>query len=186
MSVYTAAQPQVGQQSQVQQPYGYSQMPLQSAPWSSPSGPQPVPFAGYPQSYAPQAPFVGQAFGPQAFSAQSFGLQSFGVERVLPQLVADLALRCATTAVAAVVERLRLDPQALATIQAYGQIPAHVHSDLLVECARRIAPVAHQAIAPVLQAQAAPFAQLPGQPYTSQPLWGIGQAAFSPMINTGL
>ncbi|MEW1914741.1 hypothetical protein AB0442_41300 [Kitasatospora sp. NPDC085895] len=197
MSVYTAAQPQTGQQPSLQQPYGYGQMPGQSPFGQSPIGQQ-----GLGQPFGQQGfgqPFGGQQFGQQPFGQQGlgqpFGQQGFGQQQ-LPQIVTELALRCAGSAVMAVIEQLRMDPQALMGVQAQGQLPPHLYSNVLVECARRIAPVLHQSLAPIAQGQGGQMGQgMGGQgmgqsfgmPQMSQP-WGqagLGQG-FSPLSGAGI
>ncbi len=162
MSLYTAAQPQTGQQqASLQQPYGYSQPGAQQSPWQSPLTQQPMPFmsGSQPQQFG-QSQFGGQEFGQQPYGQQQpqfggqsqLGQQQLGSQQPqLLQIVTELALRCAASAAGAVVEQLRIDPQALTGLQAQGQIPPHLYSNVLVECARRIAPVLHQALAPIMQ-----------------------------------
>jgi hypothetical protein len=161
MSVYTTAQPQLGQQAQ--QPYGFGQFGQQPAWQQSPYGPQAFQGQQLPQGQMFGQQQFGQPFGMQ----QPYGMAQMGVERMLPQLVTQLALNCAATAVNAVVEQLRIAPEALIGMQTQGQIPPHVYSSVLTECARRVAPVLHTTIAPILQGQFGQLSQTPGQ--------GLGQ-----------
>jgi hypothetical protein len=182
MSVYTTAQPQLGQQSQ-QQPYGFGQFGQHQAWQQSPYGQQP--FQGQQPFGMPQAQMFQQPFGQQFGTQQPFGMPQMGIERVLPQLVTQLALNCAATAVNAVVEQLRIAPEALIGIQAQGQVPPHVYSNVLTECARRVAPVLHTAIAPILQGQIGQMGQIPGQQFGQQP-WGMSsQMGFGQLAGAG-
>lgn len=155
MSVYT---PQQISQPQAQLPYG-QQVPGQQQPWGL------------------QAQ---QLFGQQGLGQfgqgqqQPFGIQMQGQQQ-LPLLVTEMSLRCAATAVSSVVEQLRMEPQILMAIQAQGQIPPHAWSQVLTECARRIAPVVHTALIQVTgQGQyGQQFGQFPGQ----QPQGQSGQFA---------
>ncbi|GGJ56078.1 hypothetical protein [Streptomyces brasiliensis] len=119
MSVYT---PQQVGQPQTQQPYGQQELPGQPAVTQPLYGQQPW-----------------DQFGQQQFAQQV-------LQQQVPLLVTEVSLRCAATAVAAMVEQLRMDPQILMAIQAQGQIPPHAWSSVLTECARRIAPVVHTAL----------------------------------------
>ncbi|MFE0654701.1 hypothetical protein ACFVZH_40035 [Streptomyces sp. NPDC059534] len=162
MSVYT---PQQISQPQSQQPYGQqmSGQPL----WGLQS--------------QNQQPFGQQGQG-QFGQQQPFGQQGQGQQQ-LPLLVTELSLRCSATAVSAVVEQLRMDPQILMGIQAQGQIPPHAFSQVLTECARRIAPLVHTALAQITgqgqsgqmsqfgQGGMGQFGQFPGQ----QPQGQMGQ-----------
>ncbi|MFD5110624.1 hypothetical protein [Streptomyces cinereoruber] len=160
MSVYT---PQQISQPQSQQPYGQQQQ-MSQQPWGLQGmGQQPWAQQGQGQ--------LGQ-FGQQ----HPFGMPQQGMhqQQQLPLLVTELALRCSATAVSAVVEQLRTDPQILMGIQAQGQIPPHALGQVLAECARRIAPVMHTTLAqisgqgqqgqfPGMQPQGGQFGQLQGQ-----------------------
>ncbi|MGW7368383.1 hypothetical protein ACWGI8_34430, partial [Streptomyces sp. NPDC054841] len=153
MSVYT---PQQIGQPQTQQPYG--QPPMGQQLYSqSPFGQQ-------------QQPFGQQGQGQFGQGQQPFGMQG---QQQLPLLVTELSLRCAATAVSAVTEHLRTDPQILMGIQAQGQIPPHAWSMVLTECARRIAPIVHTALAQITgQGQAGQYGQIgqfPGQQMQGQP-----------------
>ena len=170
MSVYTTAQPQLGQQS-----YGLGQLGQQA-----PYGQQP--FQGQ-QLGLPQGQMFGQPFGQQMGLPQPYGMPQAGqqgIEGILPLLVTQLALSCAATAVKAVVEQLRIVPEALYGIQAQGQIPAHVYSSVLTECARRVAPVLHTTISPILQGQLGQLGQGSGQPGWSGQ--GSGQPGWSGQV----
>ncbi|MFE5946838.1 hypothetical protein [Streptomyces sp. NPDC056480] len=171
MSVYT---PQQASRPQSQQPY-VQQMSGQPL-WGFQSQNQ-LPFGQQ-----------GQGQGQQ----QPFGMQGQGQQQ-LPLLVTELSLRCSVTAVSAVVEQLRTDPQILMGIQAQRQIPPHAFSQVLTECARRIAPLMHTALAQVTsQGQSGQmsqfgqeggtgqFGQFPGQQLQGQmgqfgQLQGFGQ-----------
>lgn len=131
------------------------------------------------QSYGQQ---IGQPsqLGQQPYSPQgiqqpwlSQGQQQFGQQypqfvaqqgQQLPLVVTELALRCAATAATAVVEQLRMDPQIMMGIQTQGQIPPHAWGNVLVECARRVAPVLHTTLAQITQGQIGQQGQF-GQPY---------------------
>lgn len=117
---------------------------------------------GQPAQIGPQ-PYGQQQFGqqqPQGFGQSPYGQSGqfgqFGAQQgqgQLPQLVTELAMRCAATAASAVVEQLRMDPQILMGIQSQGQIPPHAWGNVLVECARKIAPVVHTTLAQITQGQ---------------------------------
>ncbi|MFB7868107.1 hypothetical protein [Streptomyces sp. NPDC056069] len=92
-----------------------------------------------------QQPWSQQGQG-QWGQQQPFGMQQGQGMHQLPLLVTELALRCSATAIAAVVEQLRMDPQMLMGIQAQGQVPPQAFSQVLTECARRIAPIVHTAL----------------------------------------
>ncbi|MFB7868020.1 hypothetical protein [Streptomyces sp. NPDC056069] len=67
-----------------------------------------------PQPRGPQG--SGQQGQGQFGQQQPFGMQGMpgqGIHQQLPLLVTELALRCSATAVSAVVEQLRQDPQIL-------------------------------------------------------------------------
>lgn len=139
MSVYT---PQQVGQPHMQQPYGqqpYAQPPLTQSP------------------YGQQQPW-----GRQSLSQFN---QPLAQQGQLPLLVAEVSLRCAATAVTAVVEQLRMDPQILVAVQAQGQIPpSYAWSNVLTECARRIAPVVHNGLAQITgQGQVSSYGQQYGQ-----------------------
>ncbi|MGW1888384.1 hypothetical protein [Streptomyces sp. NPDC001970] len=156
MSVYT---PQQISQPQTQQPYGQQQL----------FGQSPIPQSPYGQ----QQPWGQQGPGQFGQGHQPFGAQQ---GQQLPLLVTELSLRCAATAVSAVVEQLRMDPQILMGIQAQGQIPPHAWSQVLTECARRIAPVVHTALAQITgQGQMSPFGQQPQGQFGQQPQGQFGQ-----------
>ncbi|MFE0654063.1 hypothetical protein ACFVZH_36510 [Streptomyces sp. NPDC059534] len=146
MSVYTPQQHSLGQQFGQssplgqQQPYGQQGFGQQQR-WLSQGQQQ------FGQQY-PQ-----QGFGP--FSSGQPGVQQGQgqIQGQLPVLVTELALRCAATAATAVVEQLRMDPQILMGIQAQGQIPPHAWGSVLVDCARKIAPVLHTVLAQITQGQ---------------------------------
>ncbi|MFD9623243.1 hypothetical protein ACFWB2_39295 [Streptomyces virginiae] len=85
----------------------------------------------------------------------------------------ELSLRCAASAVSAVVEQLRMDPQILMGIQAQGQIPPHAFGQVLTECVRRIAPVVHMALGQITgQGQSGPYGQSGQFPGMGQGLFG--------------
>ncbi|MFI2347077.1 hypothetical protein ACH492_08435 [Streptomyces sp. NPDC019443] len=136
---------------------------------------------GQPQIQQPwsQQPYGQPPIAQQMFGSSSFGQQGqFGMQgqQQLPQLVTELSLRCAVTAVSAVVEQLRMDPQILMGIQAQGQIPPHAWSNVLTECARRIAPVVHTTLAQITgQGQAGQYGQQFGQSPSQQPQGQAGQ-----------
>ncbi|MFB7867379.1 hypothetical protein [Streptomyces sp. NPDC056069] len=131
MSVYT---PQQTGQPQTQQPYGQQsgQAPFGQQPWMSQGQGQPglSQFGGQQQSWGQQ--------GSGQFAQQG--------QQQLPLLVTELSLKCAASALSAVVEQLRMDPQILMGVQAQGQIPPHAFGQVLTECARRIAPIVHMAL----------------------------------------
>ncbi|MFD3457433.1 hypothetical protein ACFWVC_35315 [Streptomyces sp. NPDC058691] len=133
MSVYTPQQ--FGQQ----QPYGQQfgqQAWGQQQPWASQQG------------------LGQQAWGQQHGAFQQYGQYGNGQgQQQLPLLVTEVALRSAATAVSAVVEQLRVDPQIAMGIQAQGQIPPHAWSAVVTECARRVAPVVHAVLAQNCQGQ---------------------------------
>jgi hypothetical protein len=202
MSVYTAQQSQLGQQ----QPFGGQQFGQPQAPFGQQFFGQQAPQWGQQpqwgqglgsmigQPYGMQQPYAaGQSgqYGPQSGQAQS-QFPSMSGSGQLPQLVSDLALKCAASAVQAVVEQLRFDPQALMGIQAQGQIPPHVYSSVLIESARRMAPLVHIALATVT-GQPVPGQQIPGGPMPGQQLpgqpFGMQQpyqmAGMSPLMGAG-
>ncbi|MFF3399620.1 hypothetical protein ACFYW6_13985 [Streptomyces sp. NPDC002659] len=157
MSVYT---PQQIGQPQMQQPYGQQQFGQQ--PWGQQGMGQQGQGQGQ-QPWGQQGQSQGQGqFGQQPWGQQGMGQFGMQGQQQLPLLVTELSLRCAATAVTAVVEQLRMDPQILMGIQAQGQIPPHAWSMVLTECARRIAPIVHMALG-----------QITGQGQMSQP--GQGQ-----------
>ncbi|MEU4096631.1 hypothetical protein [Streptomyces sp. NPDC026673] len=149
MSVYTPQQ--YGQQ-------------LQQPAWQQSGQQQWQPWAGQ-QAYGQQG--VGQPFtGLQGYGQQHIGQPGIGQgQQQLPLLVTELSLRCAATAVNAMVEQVRIDPQIMMGIQAQGQIPPHAWSSVLTECARRIAPVVHSALSQIAQGQShiGPYGQQYGQ-----------------------
>jgi hypothetical protein len=127
------------------------------------------------QSYGQQG--FGQQY-PQQFGQQypQLGAQQGQGQGQLPVLVTELSLRCAATAVSAVTEQLRMDPQIVMGIQAQGQIPPHAWSTVLTECARRIAPVVHAALTQIIsQGQGQGQGQLPGQQMQQPGQFGQGQ-----------
>lgn len=162
MSVYTQqfGQQPIGQQGYGQQGYGqqiYGQQPFQQQ-----FGQQP---------WGQQQPF-GQQYGQLGMAQMGHGGQT-------PlQTVTEVALRCASVAVATVVEQLRMDQQALAGIQMQGQLAPQAWSNAVVECARRVAPVIHAACNQLQQLQQ--FQQLQGQqPYQSQGQQGFPQPGIA-------
>ncbi|WP_331731012.1 hypothetical protein OHV05_37900 (plasmid) [Kitasatospora sp. NBC_00070] len=211
MSVQTTAHPQTGQQ-----PYGFGQQ----TPWQPQYGGQPTTPPAFGQQYGQQPygfgqqtpwqpQYGGQPTTPPLFG-QQYGQQPYGTTaptgqptdpQQLPMMVAELALRCANSAITSLIEQLRIDPQALIGMQMQGQIPPHLYSGLLVECARRIAPVLHQTLTPMIQGQTQ--GSLGGQPQgmplgTSMPQlpqWagpsGFGQGApaqgtLAPLTGIGI
>ncbi|MGW3244109.1 hypothetical protein [Streptomyces sp. NPDC001070] len=161
MSVYTPQQ--YGQQLQQPQWQQFGQQ--QSQPWAGQQG-YGQPFAGL------------QGYGQQ----QHIGQPGIGQgQQQLPLLVTELSLRCAATAVNAMVEQVRIDPQIMMGIQAQGQIPPHAWSSVLTECARRIAPVVHSALSQIAQGQMhngqyaqqyGQYGQFPGQFQGGQSQYG--------------
>ncbi|MGW7386377.1 hypothetical protein [Streptomyces sp. NPDC054794] len=150
MSVYT---PRQVSQPQIQQPYGEQQL-LGQPPLAQPL-------------YGQQQPW-GQA-GQQPCAQQG---------QQLSLLVTAVSLSCAATAVTAVVEQLRMDPQLLMAVQAQGQIPPHAWSNVLTECARRITPAVHIALAQITgQGPDSSYGQQPqsGQLPGLQPQIPLGQ-----------
>ncbi|WP_367141242.1 MULTISPECIES: hypothetical protein [Streptomyces] len=97
-----------------------------------------VPPAGLSQGWVSPFPQAAIAAVPQAYGQ-------------LPLLVSDLSTRCASISITALVEQMRIDPQILTGIQLYGQIPAQVWGNVLVEVARRVAPVLHSPLAELTQ-----------------------------------
>jgi hypothetical protein len=164
MSVYTPQQnlgQRPGQPAQIgPQPYGQQQFGQQQ--------PQ-----GFGQSLYGQSPYG------QSGQVGQFGAQQGQGQGQLPQLVTELAMRCAATAASAVVEQLRIDPQILMGIQSQGQIPPHAWGNVLVECARKIAPVVHTTLAQITQGQPGQqgFGQGQGQ-FPGQQGFGQGQGQF--------
>ncbi|MET9325122.1 hypothetical protein ABZX75_34130 [Streptomyces sp. NPDC003038] len=94
---------------------------------------------------------------------QLLGIQGPGLGQQLPLLVTELSLRCAGTAVNAMVEQLRIDPQILMGIQTQGQIPPQAWSSVLTECARRIAPIVHMTLAQIISQGQGQIGEIPGQ-----------------------
>jgi hypothetical protein len=171
MSVYTAQPPQqLGQQ--IPQPYAQQ---LQQPQLSQFFGQQPLQQFAYPG-------FPQQQFVPQTQMWQ--GIQ-------MPQTVTELALRCAASAVSAVVDHLRMDPQALISIQTQGQIPGLTWGNVLVESTRRITPLLHASCAGIAQAQFAgqiqprgilPHPQMAGQ-FGGMP---VPQPTYHPQYVVGI
>ena len=145
-----------------------------------------------------QQPFGQQQFGQQPFGQQGYGQQPFGQQGVAQmgqagqsplQAITEAALRCASVAVGTVVEQLRMDQQALAGIQMQGQLHPQAWSNVVVESARRVAPVIHAACSQLHQLQQLqrqqpfgqqqygqqPFGQQQQQPFGQQGLQGISQ-----------
>ncbi|MFE5550152.1 hypothetical protein ACFQ71_41355 [Streptomyces sp. NPDC056534] len=179
MSVYTSQQ--FGQ-PQTQQPYGQQsgQAPFGQQPWMSQGQGQGQPglsLGGQQQSWGQQG-------------SGQFGLQG---QQQLPLLVMELSLKCAASALSAVVEQLRMDPQILMGIQSQGQIPPHAFGQVLTESARRIAPIVHMALGQITSqgqgSQMSQHGQL-GQGQFGQQSWeqqmrgqsgqfpGVGQGQF--------
>jgi hypothetical protein len=188
MSVYTPQQQNYGQQLGQQQPYG--QQGFQQ-PWLS-QGQQG--FGQHPQqqSMGAQSPY-GQQFGQQF--PQFGGQQGQAQGQQLPVLVTELALRCAATAVTAVVEQLRMDPQIMMGIQSQGQIPPHAWGNVLVECGRRIAPVLHTVLAQITQGQSGQqgqlgqqgqFGQQQGGQFPGQSQGLFGQPQYGQLSSMGM
>ncbi|MDX3071188.1 hypothetical protein [Streptomyces sp. MI02-7b] len=152
MSVYTPQQ--FGQQQPYAQQFG-QQAWGQQQPWASQQG------------------LGQQAWGQQHGAFQQYGQYGNGQgQQQLPLLVTEVALRSAATAVSAVVEQMRVDPQIAMGIQAQGQIPPHAWSAVVTECARRVAPVVHAVLAQNCQGQQ-------GQQYGQFGQFGQGnQAAY--------
>jgi len=170
MSVYTQ---QYGQQPFGQQQYGQQQ----------PYGQQP--FGQQPSGQ--QQPYGQQQYGQQPSGQQQpYGQQQYG-QQAGPQMgqsplqtITEAALRCASVAVGTVVEQLRMDQQALAGIQMQGQLHPQAWSNVVVEAARRVAPVLHTScnqLQQQLQRQQQPFGQQQQygqqQPFGQQGLQGI-------------
>jgi hypothetical protein len=130
------------------------------------------------QSYA-QEQFGRLACGPQG--PQPFGQQGLGQQQ-LSLLATEVSLRCAATAVSAVVEQLRMEPLVLMRFQAQSQIPPHALSQVLTECVRRIAPVVHTTLTQITgQEHGQQSGQFPGlQSGRSGQLAGpfVGQGCF--------
>ncbi|MFE5549487.1 hypothetical protein ACFQ71_37535 [Streptomyces sp. NPDC056534] len=180
MSVYT---PQQIGQPQMQQPYGQQSGQSGQQPWMSQG--QGLGQQGKGQ-FGQQQPWVQQGQG-------QFGQQG---QQQLPVLVTEVSLKCAASALSAVVEQLRMDPQILMGIQSQGQIPPHVFGQVLTECARRIAPVVHMALGQITgQGQGGQMGQFGqfGQGHFGQQPWeqqmrgqsgqsgqfpGMGQGSF--------
>ncbi|MFJ4847189.1 MULTISPECIES: hypothetical protein [unclassified Streptomyces] len=144
------------------------------------------------QSWGQQQPWAAQqGLGQQAWGQQHGAFQQYGQygngqqgQQQLPLLVTEVALRSAATAVSAVVEQMRIDPQIVMGIQAQGQIPPHAWSAVVTECARRVAPVVHAVLAQNCQGQQyGQFGQgnqaVYGQHHFGQPQYGYAQ--MSPM-----
>jgi hypothetical protein len=89
-----------------------------------------------------------------------------GVHGMTPQ-AADVAARLAPLVISVVAEALRAEPQALAGIQATGQLPPHLYPVALMEIVNRIAPVLQAVLAQ----------QVPQQQFAPQQLFGP-QMAF--------
>ncbi|MFF3070016.1 hypothetical protein ACFVSN_30320 [Kitasatospora sp. NPDC057904] len=171
MSVYTTMSPQLGQQYP-QQSNGYAH------PFVQPSYLQQQDLFGQFPTASPGLggmPFTQPLPSTLPWDTKAWGhglpglplLQEAPLQGLLPQIVTDLALKCAAATAAAVIEQLRIEPQALVGIQTQGQIPAHLVSSVLVECARRVAPVIHLTLA-----------QLNGRPVAGQS-WPASATGFS-------
>lgn len=115
-----------------------------------------------------QQPYAQQEFGRQ----QAVGQQDLGQQQ-LSLLVTEVSLRCAATAVSAVVEQLRMEPLTFMGIQAQSQFPPHALSQVLTECARRIAPVVHNAL--IQTAGPSQYSQQSGHFPGQQPYGQFGQ-----------
>jgi lambda repressor-like predicted transcriptional regulator len=105
-------------------------------------------------------------------------------------VVSDLTLRVVSAALATVSEQLRVDAQALQSLCAQGQLSPQAYSNVLVESARRCAPIIAQTLSAVAGGISAqhgiPFAQasydthqfqsptmtFSGQPFQGQPFQG--------------
>lgn len=158
MSVYTPQQ--VGQ-------------PQMQQPWGQQSG---------------QAPFAQQPWmGQQGMGQQGMGQFGQQQQMQMPVLVTELSLKCAASALSALVEQLRMDPQILMGIQSHGQIPPHAFSQVLIECARRIAPAVHMTLGQITgQGQASQSGQLgQGQPWEQQMQGQFGQSGQFPGMGQG-
>ncbi|MFJ4866694.1 hypothetical protein [Streptomyces sp. NPDC088748] len=174
MSVYT---PQQVGQPQMQQPWGQQsgQAPFAQQPWMGQQG------------MGQQG--MGQ-FGQQQLWGQQ-GQGQFGQQgqqqMQMPVLVTELSLKCAASALSAFVEQLRMDPQILMGIQSHGQIPPHAFSQVLIECARRIAPAVHMTLGQITgQGQASQSGQLgQGQPWEQQMQGQFGQSGQFPGMGQG-
>jgi hypothetical protein len=82
-----------------------------------------------------------------------FGQQTqFGHQQTMTAapMVSEVTLRLVSTALATITEQVRVDPQALQTLYAQGQLTPQSYANVLVEAARRCAPI----IASVLSAAA--------------------------------
>ncbi|MFE0654738.1 hypothetical protein ACFVZH_40260 [Streptomyces sp. NPDC059534] len=160
MSVYT---PQQIGQPQAQQPYGqqFGQAAFAQQPWQG-------------QGQGQAQPGLSLGGQEQSWGQQGSGQFAQQRQQQLPMLVTELSLKCAASALSAVVEQLRMDPQILMGIQSQGQIPPHMFGQVLAECAGRIAPIVHMALGQITGqgqgSQMSEFGQL-GQGQSGQQPW---------------
>ncbi|MEV7004656.1 hypothetical protein AB0N62_44835 [Streptomyces sp. NPDC093982] len=135
-----------------------------------------------------QQPYGQQHFGqPQPWGLQGqqpFGQQGLGQQQ-LSLLVTEVSLRCAAAAVSAVVEQLRIEP--LTGLQAQSHIPPHALSQVLTECARRIAPVVQTALIQITgqDQYSQPHGQFPGLQAQGRPSLFQGQGGFGQQAQQG-
>jgi hypothetical protein len=135
------------------------------------------------QNTPQQSPFAAQTPYQQGHFAQSpmshaqtqigaFGQVGQQMLTAAP-VVSELTLRAVSAALATIIEQVRIDPQALQTLCAQGQLTPQTHANVLVESARRTAPVVAGALAAIV----------PGIGQQIPSAHGTQQYAQHPLIN---
>jgi hypothetical protein len=121
----------------------YQQSTFAQSPYAQMLYGQQQPYALTPYSQQPYA----QSPHNQAMIAQSqIGQQILAAAPI----VSEVTLRVVTAALATIVDQIRIDQQALQSLWAQGQLTPQAHANVLVESARRCAPVVAGALAAVV------------------------------------
>ncbi len=105
-------------------------------------------FAGqtpYQQGFFAQLPMGALATQtPGQLGQSQFGQQSQFVQQqslAAAPVVSEVTLRLVSTALATITEQVRMDPQALQALYVQGQLTPQAYANVLVEAARRSAPI---------------------------------------------
>ena len=168
MQQQTPGQTPYGMQTAGQTPYG-----MQTA-GQTPYGMQ-TPFQQGSFSQAPTGALAPQIQGQPGQQIQG----QLGQQQWIPiaPVVSEVTLRVVSAALATITEQVRADPQALQTLCAQGQLTPQAYANILVESARRCAPIVAGAFGAISTGIGQQYAgQTPyGQSYGSVPGSPISQ-----------
>lgn len=132
---------------------------------------------------ATQAPYQQGIFGQPAFGQLPYTQSNAGYQQGLTgvPIVAEVTLRVVSAALATIVEQMRTEPQALQTLCTQGQLAPQTYSNILVESARRTAPIVAAAIGAITQTAGMGF----GSPFGGQQQGMVNSTTQSPWQQIG-